>query len=56
MKDYLNFEGLTHFFNKLFDKISKLLEDKLSKTDTITTAEIDEICEVTIYNGDEVAL
>ena len=37
MKDYLNFDGLTHFFNKLFEKF-------ISKDDVITDAEIDEIC------------
>lgn len=46
MKDYLNFEGLTHFFEKLLDKITTLLESKVDKEDVveITEAEVDEIC------------
>ena len=51
MKDYLNFEGLTHFFNKLIDKF--VVKSELT---SITNEEVDEICESVIYSGEEVEL
>ena len=46
-KDYLNFEGLSHFFNQLLSLFIK-------KEDVITEEEIDEICGANIYAASEV--
>ena len=46
-KDYLNLEGLSHFFNQLLSLFAK-------KEDVITEEEIDEICGANIYAASEV--
>ena len=54
MKKYLDFEGLSVFFEKL----SALFEQKADKEDIkeIANDEIDEICSIKIYAGSEVEL
>lgn len=47
-KDYLNLEGLTHFFNGLSNKFATKSELGDIQEDTITNAEIDEICGVIV--------
>ena len=51
MKNYINFDGLSYFL----DKLSGLFVKKTDVTE-ITNDEIDEICNVTIYAGSEVEL
>ena len=47
MKNYLNFEGLSHFLENLLGLF-------LKKTDVITNEEIDTICGANIYAASEV--
>lgn len=44
MKNYLNLDGLSHFFNKLINKFATKEELDAIEDDVITNAEINDIC------------
>ena len=60
MKDYLNFEGLTHFFNKLISKFVIKVDGKDLSTNDYTDEEkeklstIEGLPEVTLENNDDI--
>lgn len=54
MKEYLSFDGLSHFFNKLALKFATKDELKTAQDNVITDDEIDEICGTSIVMASEV--